>query len=263
MKKILLALILLFPFFLFGQKIKVKKGVISVDGNAYAKIEKVKKGKTKFTIDNQDDQLLYSFDLHLIRPYEKGPALQYWRLSTPAANDTVTIDYREYYNAKRIAKFLTNSNLVEANQANVTAFAELKQTHPQDLVETFLADNELTLTKLVRRFPNSKTAIDDMFAEKMQLNKKYYVVSGNGYSKQTIGYYIIEEHEGGDRPLLKLGFYLPNDLELANIMFEGINSRNFTRLRTLRDKTNHRFTTNLSVAGIQKAINFLVSAKYL
>lgn len=265
MKKGFVFFLMLFPLLVFGQKIKVKKDVLTVDKEPYAKLEKVKDGATVYRLSSLNGTPLLAFDKYSVRAYDRGPILQLWKVVDLIMQDSVLIDFREYYNENRVAELIYERGLVEGETLNRAAFQELKTIFDQEAVEKFMAENELTLTKLVRRFPDAPVFIDGLMKDEIVPYKKYYIASGDAMNKITIGYFIIEDYQVSDRKYYNLNFYLPNGLIVGHIQYKDLKEKNYSKLYTERDKAyqDQGMAVLLNPADITKVIQHLVRNQYL
>jgi hypothetical protein len=247
----------------FGQKAKVKKGIVYDDKDPIAQLEKDKKSVKVKSMNGED---LLWFNYHTIRPYERGPVLSYYGVIDPVSKDSFVLDYSTYFSEARLGGLLVDRRLVSDGQLNREALSGLKDNQGEGVVAEFLARNELSLEKVVKRFPGLPTFFDELGGvREFKKDQKYYLAQGDQMNKTVIGYVIIVDHLVSSRQYYKLKFFLPNDLEVASFIYEDLSAQNQSKLFTVKDKHHHSGISGIKIntADILKTVDFLTKRGYL
>ena len=249
MKKILL-LIFLSAMVLVGysQKVKIKKGMVSVDKAPFAQLEINKKnifGIQDATIKSLDGKPILNVKNKYLETNFEG--FYRWIALNFESGEEVHIPYAELHPTKKpIIKFLYNNEIITDGAMNAEAVQRLKEKYAENLADTFAAkiEEEKGMIEKLKILPERDT-------------RKKVIVSLNRISQAgvSIGLWKWEGEEFASRIII-----LNMDSIPAGIM-EG------TALRTIKDGVKHTSygyveSSEVNVI-VRNAAAFMASKGYL
>lgn len=239
MKNFLPLLFLLVSFAAFSQKkakIKIKKGLVTVNKVPFAKMDVQKKLLSevhKSTISSLDDEPLIHTEYEVVH-FKTKKAAQFNRWTFPQTNDVIEIPIEDLINLKkRMIKFILNNDLISDGKINSDALAKLKETYSESLTEKYEKEKaeDLAMFEKLNTIPERNM--------KAVINLKGDEVHHGGV---LIGFW--ESHKSPYGGGFSFNFYNSDKILAATHAPEPPNNLtsgvlNFPKLFTVRDKENH------------------------
>ena len=269
MKYLWILILLAFSTNIFAQKIKVKKGIVSIDEVEQFKLDKKSTYNTEFySVKSLSDEDLLTVEYKELYAYWKGPKMNYFVLMDAAKTDSCLIDYRNNSGNKNIAKLLYSNQMIVDNKLDLASFAKLKVGMNQDTVTDFLKKHELSYDKLVERSAYGKLKLS-ITEGAFKYDNRYRIFVGESVSSKTIGYLVMKEKIlSEDNKYAAFFIHLPNGLLVAqchtvtaNIKSDKL--RQINSVVTIVDDERHVQTRQPTPAGLLAMLEDLASKGYL
>lgn len=263
MNKTLILLFLCLSTMTFAQKVKVKKETIFIGGKEFVKIEKHKIkhqiGRSNFIIKTLQGEPLLNFNFKMEKSGQPGVILEYYQVVNPALRDTFFMKWFYYHNAKKLAGFIVKKNLIENNQVNMSAFAQVKKEFDQDMVTKFKNTVGSGIVSGPDRNRNApiKDEIGSIYVESNTAKHTLY----QGRSK--IGYVMLKKHMIGETKMKQLQFYLLNNTLIGTINFKNLGSSNLSELVTTQDNKFHNIRAKIDRESVIRIATLLVRKGYM
>lgn len=252
MKKLLPLLLLLISVSAFSQKVKVKKGIASVDKVPYLQMDIKKKlfaGVKIATFKSLDGQPLVEFNSYS-QLTNFGSPYGWQSFEFVGTGITLEVDQMVVQNVKKpLIQFLYNNKLIIDGKVNEEALAKMKEQYPEPLTEQYkkkeVEEKEMSL--LLNKVPerNMKGTV------KVKGDEIYQ-------AGVLIGYWETFRPEGDYYD--KVRILNPDKIQAAVLLSGG-------KLKTAREGLKHDLaefvTTNQDPERIRQMAVFLMKNGYL
>lgn len=258
----ILIVMILFSFGLNAQmKVKIKKNVISVDGNDMYKFSM--RGNAAFpiyTVSSLKDKEILVVDQIMHFAYFEGPRKNYFKVHSIDQKDSCLVEWHEANSRKKIFSLIINDKLLLDGKLNSSAFQEMRGKYNQDFILRFLKKHELSYDKLISRNKDAVLKLQWEDSYKANNKKKYSIKTGEGADIKTVGYM----QSGFDYEIKKKFYkiFLPNGLEVARINPPETRMRSVEYV-TKKDSKVHDTRQSFNKVGFLKIINDLSKSGYL